>query len=91
MLKQRYQQHLPEHMPYYIPRKTRKDYGQPFPVKRSWFRRTLGYIIFLLSGFGAVLCFAAMLLLTFHLLPNAIEAEIDRQVAVVEQMVEGKR
>ena len=89
MLKQRYQQHDPQHMPYYIPKK-RKDYGNEYPVK-GWFRRNLGYIIFLLSGFGAVLCFGAMLLLTFHLLPGAIEAELDRQIGVYQKVMEGGR
>jgi hypothetical protein len=86
MIKQRYQQH----MPYYIPKK-RKDYGSDCPVHRGWFRRNLGYIIFLLSGFGAVLCFCAALLLTFHLLPNAIDAELDRQIGVYQKVMEGKR
>ena len=91
MLKQRYQQHLPEHTVFHIPRKTRKDYGQPFPVKLSWFRRNLDYIIFLLVAVTAVLCFAAALLLTFHLLPNAIDAELDRQIGVYQKVMEGKR
>jgi hypothetical protein len=70
-------------------RRQERHYGQPVEVRRGWLRRNLGYIIFLLSGFGAVVCFAAALLLTFYLLPGAIEAELDRQLAVVEQQVTG--
>ena len=66
-------------------RRQERHYGRPVEVRRGWFRRNLTYTLFLLSGFGAVVCFAAVLLLTFHLLPGAIEVEIQRQIAVVEQ------
>jgi hypothetical protein len=62
-----------------------KDYGAEYPVGRGWFWQYLAYIIFLLSGFGAVVCFCAALLLTIYLLPGAIDAELDRQIAVVER------
>jgi hypothetical protein len=70
-------------------RRQERHYGRPVEVRRGWFRRNLGYMIFLLSGFGAVLCFAAVLLLTFHLLPNAIEAEMERQLTVVQEQIKG--
>jgi hypothetical protein len=66
-------------------RREEKHYGKPFPVKRSWFRSNITYIIFLVSGVGAVVCFCATLLLTFYLLPAAIDTEIDRRLAAVEQ------
>jgi hypothetical protein len=69
----------------------RKDYGQPYPVRVGWFRRNLGFIIAALSGFGCVVAFAAIFLLSLHLIPNAIEVEIERQIAVVEQQVNGGR
>jgi hypothetical protein len=72
-------------------RRQERHYGQPIPVRRSWFSRNFGYLMFLLTGFGTVLCFAAIILLTFELLPNAIDVELDRQLAVVEQQFGGKK
>ena len=48
MIKQRYQQHDPQHMPWTNPRPRRKDYGSEYPV-RGWFRRNMGYISSVLS------------------------------------------
>lgn len=38
-----------------------------------------------ISGFGAIFFFFTLLVVTIHLLPRAIEAEIQRQIAIVER------
>jgi hypothetical protein len=70
-------------------RRQEKHYRQSFPVRVGWFRRNVGFIIAGLSAVGIVVAWAGVILLTFHLLPGAIEAELDRQIAVVEQQVKG--
>jgi hypothetical protein len=67
-------------------RRQERHYGQPFPVRVGWFRRNLGYIIAMSSCIGVVVAFGALILLTFTLLPGAIEAELDRQIAVVAEV-----
>ena len=67
-----------------------KDYGSDYPLpRRGWFRRNLCVIIAALSGVGIVVAWAGVILLTFHLLPSAIEVELDRQLAVVEAQIKG--
>lgn len=69
-----------------------KDYGYDYPLpRRGWFRRNLKELFLVITGIGIVVSWAALFLLTFHLLPSAIEAELDRQIAVVEQQVTGGR
>jgi hypothetical protein len=70
-------------------RRQEKHYGQPFPVRVGWFRRNLCVIIAALSGVGIIAAWAGVILLTFHLLPGAIEVEMERQIAVVEQQIKG--
>jgi hypothetical protein len=72
-------------------RRQERHYGQPYPVRVGWFRRNLGFIIAALSGFGVVVAFSAIFLLSLHLLPNAIDVEMERQIAVVEQQINGGR
>jgi len=83
MLKQRYQHHDPQHMPYYIPR--RKDYGSMYPVRRR------ASLLSAATGFLAIALFIAGLLITFHFLPAAIDAEIARQTAVYQQIMEARQ
>ena len=80
-MKQRYQHHAPQHMPFTAA--VRKDYGQPYPVQRRRQRRES--VLSAATGFLAIAFFIAALLVTFHLIPNAIDAEIARQTAVVER------
>ena len=76
-MKQRYQHHAPQHMPWTNPR--RKDYGSMYPVRRR------ASLLSAATGFLAIALFIAGLLVTFHYLPAAIDAEIAKQEAVVER------
>lgn len=64
-----------------------RHYGFVHPVLRPWWKRNLRYIVFVFSGLAAILCFFTVMIITIHLLPGAIEAEIDRQKDVVSQVM----
>jgi len=83
MIKHRPTHYSPEHMPFRVVQPRRTDYGSEFPVIRRR-RRKIAAGMFL-SGTMAIACFFALIAITFELLPAAIEAEIARQVAVVER------
>lgn len=68
-------------------RRQERHYGRPVEVRRGWFRRNLKELFLVITGVGIVVSWAALFLLTFHLLPGAIEVEIQRQIAVVEQNI----
>jgi len=89
MIKHRPTHYSPEHMPFRVVQPRRRDYGQDFPVIRRQRRRVALGLFF--SGAMAIACFFALLVITFELLPAAIEAEIDRQIAVVERAMGGRK
>ena len=76
-MKTRYQHHASEHMPWTNPR--RKDHGSMHPVRRR------ASLLSAATGFLAIAFFVAGLLITFHFLPAAIDAEIAKQEAVAER------
>lgn len=68
------------------------EYVKAIPFKSLiWFRDNLCLIIGGLCGVGVVVVWASLFLLSFYLLPNAIEAELERQISVVQEQITGGR
>jgi hypothetical protein len=64
-------------------KRDRYNYGSDYPIRRRPSIRP--QLAMMASGFLAIFFFFAALVVTLHLLPGAIEAEIERQVAVVQK------
>lgn len=64
-------------------------YGHEYPVaRRRMFRRAA---TFLVTGTAAIAMFFAIIAATITMLPAAIDAELDRRIAIVEQHLGGGR
>ena len=60
-----------------------KDYGSQYPVNS----RRKRVFMFLASGSAAIFVFFALIAVGLTLLPAAIDAELDRRIAVVREVV----
>ena len=67
-----------------------KDYGQEYPVMRHC-RQYRAVVVALATSAAAIFVFFALLAVGLTLLPAAIDAELQRQIAVVERNLEVKR
>jgi len=69
---------------------TMKDYGSEYPYV-SWRRQYRRLINTMILSIATITIFMSLVVLSIMLLPGAVEKEISRQVAVVENSLGGNK
>jgi len=67
-----------------------KDYGSEYPYV-SWRRQYRRLINTMILSIATITIFMSLVVLSIMLLPGAVEKEISRQVAVVENSLGGNK